>query len=283
IYEVVVVDNNSTDDTRDVVQRVMARDATGRLRYVFEPRQGVSYARNTGVEQTSAPLILFLDDDGMPGREWVREMFEAFRAHPEAHCIGGRVTARWDVPPPAWMDKPHYGPVALQDRPAATYVNARSASTCLLTANLGVRREVFDRVGGFSPAYPRNQDREWEMRVWRAGLQGLYLPAMEVKATVPPERLTRRYHRRWQARTGMYHALMRFRDTVDASGTIAEEPVGRRTLFGSPLFLYRECAGHMLGWVRSALMLRSSERFFHETRLWYYASFFRTRFSHRNA
>ena len=89
--EVVVVDNNSTDDTRAVVERAIARDAGRRLRYVFEPRQGVSYARNTGIERTTAPLIAFLDDDGIPGPDWVRGMKRAFEQHSEADCIGGRV------------------------------------------------------------------------------------------------------------------------------------------------------------------------------------------------
>ena len=65
-YEVLVVDNNSTDATPTVVQDLIARDTTGRLRYAREPRQGVSHARNTGVERTAAPLIFFLDDDGVP-------------------------------------------------------------------------------------------------------------------------------------------------------------------------------------------------------------------------
>jgi len=73
-YEVVVVDNNSRDDTRAIVERAIAGDVSGRLRYVFEGRQGVSHARNTGVAVTTAPIILFLDDDGWPGRDWVQSM-----------------------------------------------------------------------------------------------------------------------------------------------------------------------------------------------------------------
>ena len=280
-YEIVVVDNNSTDDTRSIVARVASRDPRGRLRYVFEPRQGVSYARNTGVAQTTAPVIAFLDDDGVPGRDWVREMKRAFDEHPEVDCIGGRIKPRWVHPRPSWLTAAHWGPIAVQDRPTAAYLNRQQASACLLSANLGCRREAFDAVGGFSPDYPRNQDREFEIRLWRAGRQGLYLPAMDVTVDVPAQRLTRRYHRRWQATTGRYHALMRYRDRLSAEGAIIEEPVNRPKIFGSPRFLYREFLAHLIGFVRAAVTFDRDSRFFHETRIWYSVSFFWTRWKTR--
>ena len=280
-WEILIVDNNSTDRTRDVVQAAICRDMSGRLRYAFEPRQGPSYARNTGVELTTAPIVIFLDDDGIPGRTWLREFMDAFTSHPEADCIGGRVRPEWAAPPPEWFtNHEHAGPVALQDRPLAAYVNASQASACLLTANLGFRRSVFEVVGGFSPHYFRGQDRELEMRMWRAGLQGLYLPGMEVTVEVPPERLTRRYHRRWHATTAYYHALMRYRDTIDASGHLRDETPDMRRLLGTPLFMYRAALAHAAGWIGAAIARRHAARFYHETRLWYYASFVVTRCRH---
>jgi hypothetical protein len=161
-------------------------------------------------------------------------------------------------------------------------VNAENASACLLTANLGFRRSTFERVGGFSPDYPRNQDRELELRMWRAGMQGLYLPEMDVTVDVPAHRLTRAYHRKWQATTGHYHAKMRFRDTVDGNGRMQAETANTRRLFGTPLFMYRAAFGHVSGWVGAALRFNASDRFYHETRLWYYASFILTRWRLRH-
>jgi hypothetical protein len=130
----------------------------------------------------------------------------------------------------------------------------------------------------FSPAYPRNQDRELELRFWRAGKQGLYLPAMDVLVEIPEERLTKRYHRRWQATTGKYHARLRFRDTVDATGRLRDEEFQGRRLFGAPLFLHRECLSHLTGWCKAAMKNEKDTRFYHESRLWYFTSFFWTRF-----
>lgn len=276
-FEVVVVDNNSSDNTRDVVQAMAARAPAGHLRYVFEPRQGVSHARNTGIASTTAPIIAFLDDDGQAGPDWVWSMKQAFDEHPEADCIGGRVVPRWVTPRPSWLTEPHWGPIAIQDRPNPAYLNAKQASACLLGANFAFRREVFDLIGGFSPDYPRNQDRELELRLWRRGRQGLYLPGMEVTVAVPADRLERRYHRRWQATTGRYHALMRFRDTLSPDGALIEEPPGARRILGSPLFLYREFLQHLVGYARAAMARDGDRRFFHETRLWYYLGFFRAR------
>ena len=272
-YDILVVDNNSSDDTAAVVQRAMARDGSGRLRYVREPRQGVSYARNTGIEQTTAPLVLFLDDDGVPARDWVRSMRAAFADHPEADCIGGRVAARWTVPPPSWMEQAHTGPIAIQDWPAPVVVDATNAGPCLITANIGFRRSVFDRVGGFSPEYPRNQDRELQLRMWRAGLRGIYLPQCEVIVDVPAERLTAHYHRRWRATTGKYQAKMRFIDSLTPDGALRDASHRTRTILGVPLFVYRAALMHLAKWVRAALLLRADRRFFHETRLWFYAGF----------
>ena len=272
-FEVVVVDNNSSDNTRNVVEAMASRAPAGHLRYVFEPRQGVSYARNTGVASATAPIIAFLDDDVEAGSDWVCSMKQAFDEHPEADCIGGRVVPRWVTPRPSWLTAPHWGPIAVQDRPNPAYLNAKQASACLLGANFAFRREVFNLIGGFSPAYLRNQDREFELRLWRAGRQGLYLPGMEVTVEVPADRLERSYHRRWQATTGKYHALMRFRDTLSPDGALTEEHPAARRIFGTPLFLYREFLQHVAGYVRAAVNFDGDRRFFHETRLWYYVGF----------
>lgn len=277
-YEVIVVDNNSRDGTRAVVEEAMALDSSRMIQYVFEPRQGVSYARNTGVERARAAIIGFLDDDGVPERTWVGETMQAFDTYPQADCIGGRVRPRWTTPRPSWLTDAHAGPVALQNRPHVQWVNRSSASACLIGANLAVRRAVFDEIGGFSPDYPRNQDREFEMRMWRAGKLGVYVPSMDVVVEVPPERLTRSYHRNWQATTGRYHALLRFRDTVDGAGRLHDEELKTRRLLGTPLFMYRSFLQHVAGWCAAVVRGDHDTRFFHETRLCYFRAFVWTRF-----
>jgi len=278
-YEIIAVDNNSRDNTAAVIEAARSADHARLIRYFFEPRQGVSFARNTGISHARASVIAFIDDDVVPTSDWVYSMKRAFDEYPQADCIGGRVKAVWkNKSKPSWLTAAHAGPVAVQDRPQQQWVNRASASMCLLGANFAFRRSVFDDVGLFSPEYPRNQDRELELRMWRAGKQGLYLPALDVFVEIPDDRLTKRYHRRWQATTGKYHARLRFRDTVDADGRLHDHECTGRRVLGTPLFLYRECLTHAVQWVRALFALDGDRRFYHESRLWYFTSFFWTRF-----
>src|SRR5688500_17877928 len=89
-YEVLVVDNNSTDSTRDVVN-ALAASSGGKIRYAFEPRQGLSYGRNTGIELSAAPLLAFTDDDVQVAPDWVRQLKRTFDEHPEVNYVGGPV------------------------------------------------------------------------------------------------------------------------------------------------------------------------------------------------
>jgi glycosyltransferase involved in cell wall biosynthesis len=275
-YEVIVVDNKSHEATRRVVDRALARGTPVPLRYVREPRQGVSYARNTGVRIARASLIAFLDDDGIPVPTWVHEVTRAFDEHPGVDCIGYRVRPVWSTPPPTWLTPAQWGPIAIQDRPTPASFDRDHAWGCLSSANLACRREAFDEVGGFSPLYPRSQDREFELRLWRAGKRGLYLPIAEVLVDVPRQRLTKNYHRRWQVVVAHYHAKMRYHDTIDASGRLVADGT-YRTCLGVPRFMYRGCLSHLVRWLRAALTGQSDERFHQELRIRYYFSFFRTR------
>jgi len=280
-YEILVVDNGSHDRTRAVVEEYAAADQ--RLLYVYEPRPGVSYARNAGIELARAPIIAFVDDDVEAAPDWLMSLKRAFNEHPDADCVGGRVRPRWRTPRPAWLTSDHVGAIAVQDRPHFFTVGPHHASPCLLTANLACRRSVFDDIGLFSPAFRRGQDRELQMRMWRAGKTGVYCPYVEVIVEPPPERLVKDYHRRWHATTAKYHALMWYRDTLDRNGRLMPLPDARRTLFGTPLFIYREWFAHLAGWLASLLTVRRTRRFYHETRLWYGANFVRTRFSQSRA
>lgn len=270
-FEVLVVDNNSTDRTREVVERFVDAHPELCLRYLFDPRQGVSYARNTGIARARAPIVAFIDDDVEAAPDWLLQLVRAFEAHPEIDVIGGRVRPAWHRPAPPWLTSRHHGAVAVQDRPAPMLVNAANASACLISANLACRAAACLAVGGFSPRYPRCQDREFQLRLWKAGFQGLYLPHIEVSVDVPDDRRTKQYHRRWQRTTGKYHARMRYRDLVDVTGALVERC--HRTFLDTPLFVWRDCLDHARGFLAALAPGRSIARFEHEAWLWYYAAY----------
>ena len=273
-YEVVVVDNNSRDRTREVVESLISRGHTN-LHYVFEPRQGVSYARNRGIQRTRAPIIAFADDDVVVARDWIAVIKREFDAHPEVACLGGKVLPEWKSEPPAWLTREHWPPLALQDYgDEPFYVNAET-QLCLVSANLSFRREVFARTGLFAPELQRvkdgigsMEDLELLIRYWRAGGQSLYLPTLVVTTEVPVARTTRKYHRRWHQGHGRFYALFRSPEFERSS---------KRALFGVPAHLYRQSIIDAANWVWSSVTGRPDQAFFYETRLRFFRGFFKKR------
>src|SRR5436305_8400951 len=105
-YELIVVDNNSTDKTREVVESFIARGHAN-LRYVFEGKQGLSHARNAGIAAARAPIIAFTDDDVRAASDWVASIKRVFDEHPEVDFVGGKVLPRWEAEPPSWLTPDH--------------------------------------------------------------------------------------------------------------------------------------------------------------------------------
>jgi glycosyltransferase involved in cell wall biosynthesis len=271
-YEILVVDNNSSDGTRAVVEKY-ARAWPG-IRYFFEGRPGVSHARNTGIAAARAPIIAFIDDDVEADPAWVERIKRTLDAHPEVDCVGGKIEARWSTPPPAWLTAKHWGPVALQaEKGEAPYIDAEHASACLMTANFACRRAALDEVGGFSADFLRDEDRELQMRLWAAGKRGMYDGAIVVTTEVPAERMTKRYHRDFNLRVGASHQRMRYRDRLSRDGRLVPEGIRAATLFGVPGFIYRSLLRQAAAWVWSLARLDPNRAFFHETRILYFASY----------
>jgi glycosyltransferase involved in cell wall biosynthesis len=267
--QILVVDNASTDASSSVVSRAAAKDS--RVEYVFEPRQGASHARNAGIARARAPIVAFVDDDVVPARNWLRVLKSTFDAHPAIDCVGGRVEPRWPAHVPRWVAGTHVAPLALQTARPLDF-DAEHASACLITANFACRRRVFDEIGGFSTDYDRDEDREFNLRLWRAGKRGRYVDELRVVARVAAERLTKRYYRRWYEATGRNHARMKFREIIDRDGRLVAPMTCRRVL-GRPAFVWRECAAECLGWCVAMVRGTASGAFFHECRVRYFVSY----------
>jgi GT2 family glycosyltransferase len=275
-YELIVVDNNCADETAERIQQLARRDS--RLRYVFEPRQGVSHGRNAGIAAAQAPIIAFTDDDVSVESNWISEIRQAFQAKPDYGCIGGRVLPRWPSPPPSWLKERHWAPLALLDYGKEQAMDAANRR-CLITANLAIRREVFDRVGSFQPALQKTaasvcsmEDRELQERYWLAGGRCWFNPHMIVYAAIQPERLTKNYHRRWRFQHGELHAMLRDPE-LEAS---------KFRLFGVPGHILRRASTASLRTAASYLVGNSDRAFDSEAEMRFYAGFIRERLRGRS-
>ena len=281
--EVIAVDNNSTDNTAPVIKSFISRGHDN-LRYVFEPQQGVSYGRNAGIRLARAPILAFTDDDVVVTPAWIRTIKQRLDDNPDVDYVTGKMLPIFDVPPPPWLKGATQGPCVLRDRGDVPLYSRRG---CFFpgwaTANIAFRREIFDRVGLFSGDFPRGQDLELIIRVWRAGGRGMYAPDMQVSHRITADRLTKQYHRMWHTREGDIRARVQYREIFDrADRVIAGKPTVARVM-NIPRFIFRDLVTHATRWAWAMARGDEAGAFAHEGELRQTASYMRTCFRRRHA
>lgn len=168
VWEAIVVDNNSGDDTKAIVAR-HARDFAVPLRYLVETRQGRSSALNAGIAAASGAVIVMTDDDVQVDEGWLTAAGDALLGDAERSIryAGGPVEPIWEAPPPRWLDLTRgdlWGTIAIQDHGADTFVY-EVARKVPLGANVAAHRSLFDEVGGFRAEMGLCHDLELTMRV----------------------------------------------------------------------------------------------------------------------
>lgn len=227
-WEVLVVDNNSRDHTRQVVEE--AQHIWPRLRYAFEPAQGLSYARNRGIAESTGEVLLFTDDDVLPEPDWLETTLNGLETF-QADACGGYIAPIWETPPPVWLTERFYGFLAVRtDRTDDFMMNEQSQAP--FGANMAFRKSVFDRVGNFDVRRGRHgnvlaggEDIELFERVLSAGLRAAFLGRSRVHHKVEAYRCTKRYLRRWRHQSSRNLA-------------IAKGVKGDRRIFNIPLYLF---------------------------------------------
>ncbi|NUO36997.1 MAG: glycosyltransferase family 2 protein [Gemmatimonadaceae bacterium] len=243
-YEVLVVDNNSTDGTRALVQRFIAA-APEVIRYLFEPRQGKSNALNTGLEAMRGRRYAIVDDDFVLPPDWLLRIDAGFGRHPAAAFVGGKVLPRWESPPPEWLTPAHWSALALADYGDAELRVDAHRELCLLACTFDA--ESVRAVGGYDSRLAVSGDRiggvediELLQRLWAAGCYGVYLPEVRFEHKVQSHRTTRAYHRRWHRGHGASYAMMRDPAMEQSRARLFDVPVhlyrdAVRSLFAAPL------------------------------------------------
>jgi glycosyltransferase involved in cell wall biosynthesis len=281
-YEVIVVDNNSTDGTKQIVERYIAQGHRN-LRYLFEPRQGVSHARNRGVTNLRAPIVAFSDDDVRVAKDWIANIKREFDEHPEVDYVGGKILPHWKTAPPAWLTRDHWWALALLDYGDQRFYVDGDNPLCLPTANASFRSELFEQFGLFSPEFSGREDHEFLLRLWRSGSRGLYSPSVVVTAEVQNERLRKTYHRKWNTTTGRFNSLMRLNEIMGPDGRIVGEPPNQLTMFGVPGFVYRGLIEEGLGWLTATLSFRNAAALRNKNAVWYLIGYISKRYQQNEA
>src|SRR5262245_17561380 len=187
-WDVLVVDNNSSDNTAAVVRDRQSACPVP-LHYLPEPRQGKSYALNTGLAAGRSTFVLFTDDDVLVEPGWLVAAIAPMVVDADIDYTGGPVYPIWGAPCPRWLDRQRgdlWGTIAILDYGPAPFV-FEERQRVPLGANMAVRRSLIDAVGGFDPAFGRTgtsllgqEQAEFFCRTHAHGARGLYAPDMKL-------------------------------------------------------------------------------------------------------
>jgi glucosyl-dolichyl phosphate glucuronosyltransferase len=263
-WDVLVVDNNSGDETRRVVDE-RAADFPVPLRYLFEPRQGKSNALNTGMSATSASIIVFTDDDVSVDTGWLQAAVGPLLERSDIDYTGGPVRPIWSAPRPFWLDERGNlgGTIAVKDHGRASFIFEDERKTPL-GVNMAVRRTLIEKIGGFRPDLGRNgkallgqEQAEFFYRSRAVGSRGLYVPEMVLDHVVSASRLTRSYFRRWWYWKGISHARMhRIHARTELGLDVSRMP----RILGVPRFVITNMFRHLAGWMKSLILPNAARR-----------------------
>ncbi len=259
-WEVVVVDNNSRDKTREVVARAAAEWPL--LRYEFEGRQGLSYARNHGVRCARGAVLLFTDDDVLPETDWVECTLTGMAHHGAAAC-GGYIAPIWEEPPPTWLTTRFHGFLAIRMEAGDSYV-IRTAAQAPYGANMAMRADLFQRVGLFDTSRGRvgavlasGEDGEFFERVLAAGEKVVFLTDARVHHRIEAFRTRRRYFRRW-----------RMHNSRNLAQTLGMP--GKRRVLGVPLYVFVQFLRAAATALRAKVVSPPDEAFYKEILVWHF-------------
>ena len=235
-WEVVVVDNNSTDDTAATIEH-LAQNAPVNLRYTFEPVQGLSIARNCGIRESDSTYLIFIDDDIHVAPGWLRAYADIFATR-DCDAAGGRILVEPPAPLPDWI-RPEMmgflGQLDYGDEPVELDGHSRHP----FGGNMAFHRRALRLVGNFDPDLGRKgegasadelfkgEETEYFRQLAARGGSICYTPGAVVHHRILPYQLKRRFFLTIHYNQG-YQSLA------------LEPPYQGRKFLGAPLFLYAQ-------------------------------------------
>ncbi len=211
--QIIVVDNNSTDDTEVVVQHCaeLLRDVIP-VTYVHEPVQGLSRARNAGITIARGEIVAFLDDDAVPHDGWLLAITKFFQEHPEAAAVGGPIEPEFETARPDWLSSAVEGYFSILD--LGDKVIEFPSKTTPFGANMAFRNTTFretlfsEDLGRKGSSLISREEVGIFSKIRGENGRMFYVPAMRVAHLVPKDRLTKKWLRERSYSEGVSRVLV---------------------------------------------------------------------------
>jgi glucosyl-dolichyl phosphate glucuronosyltransferase len=194
--ETIIVDNNSQDQTKSIVDDFIHLHPHLMIRYLLETRQGTSFARNCGVQNAVGEYVFFTEDDAAPFPDWIKNISEQFK-DPTLMCAGGPIVLDYQGQPrPLYLQGDLQGLLGGFQLPYSMPTYVYTWTEYPWGGNMAFRKSIFSEVGLFNTDMgPLGQKRltaeetEFIHRINQSGGKIIYIPAARVRHFVPPERL----------------------------------------------------------------------------------------------
>ena len=212
-FEVLVIDNNSTDATEDIYRQCVSKFSTLNLRYVMETQQGIAHARTRGALDAKGEIIAYIDDDCLAEKNWLREIVSFYSDHPEAMSTGGRIIPVYTVPVATWYGKYFWGLVGNYDLGKKIFQmkGARYPSG----ANMHFRFTAFEKYGYFDSQLGRlgtslmaGEEKAMYLKLLAGREKVYYLPQVIVYHHVEANKFDKNYVRRHSMGIGASERIM---------------------------------------------------------------------------
>ena len=198
-FEVIVVDNNSTDETDQVCNAFIHAHPELNVQYLKESQQGASFARNTGAASASGQILVFMDDDAIAEKNFINRYITLFKSFPEAVGGGGKIIPRYIPAEPEWMS--YYVSSLVGNFDYSPTSCAFKQGKYPLESNMAVKADAFNRIKGFNTQLPGvkgtlrigGEGKDFFYRLTEDGSKILYDPQIIVEHVVETAKLTREY------------------------------------------------------------------------------------------
>ncbi len=191
LWEIIVIDNNSTDNTASIAKEFIATNPQIQARYIFEQQQGLSFARNRGIKEAAGEIIIYIDDDVETVPDYLKTIYDFFKTHPAAAGMGGKTLPKYsECPEPAWISPYLAGITGTIDRgnemrkftPKMKY-----PSGC----NMVYKKDVLLKAGGFNNELKaRADDKYIFQQVKKINNEIWYVPQAFSLHNIDAKRLT---------------------------------------------------------------------------------------------